>query len=237
MHASDYLRYKFQSDRHLALNVQKGFGGVMQTAMGVASDIYSGMERTIWYSSCFIPVYNNVCQELKAEELRSVYSVHSIYRYRDVIQEMLFLYFSSITKDMEEGNTSGSVRKFVKKGANLSSNFVVTKGTRLGFALAISLALAKSEFISKTTIQKLSGKTHIAVVALQAFGIQQKCALAARRLKAIDPEYYGILYQAKLEMLYYFIEPLLSDIIKKVKSGTINNLNELAEDIKGKYNV
>lgn len=35
MHASDYLRMKLQSDRHLAMSVQNGFRGVIQTAKGV----------------------------------------------------------------------------------------------------------------------------------------------------------------------------------------------------------
>ena len=64
MHASDYLRYKFQSDRHLALNVQKGFGGFMQSAVDVVCDIYSGVNRTMYYSSYFIPAYNDICQGL-----------------------------------------------------------------------------------------------------------------------------------------------------------------------------
>lgn len=60
MTASDYLRIKFQSDHHLALTMENAIGGILQSAKGVASDIYSGIERVSWYSSCFIPRYNDI---------------------------------------------------------------------------------------------------------------------------------------------------------------------------------
>lgn len=53
----------------------------------------------------------------------------------------------------------------------------------------------------------------------------------------MDPEYYWILYQEKLEMLYYFIEPLLAKIIKEVKSKTFSNIDELTDFIQGNVDV
>lgn len=46
------------------MNVQKGVGSVMQSAVGVTSDIYSDVNKTMCYSSYFIPAYNNFCQGL-----------------------------------------------------------------------------------------------------------------------------------------------------------------------------
>jgi hypothetical protein len=237
MRASEYLRMKFQHDRHLALVAQNGFRGTMQAAMGVASDIYSGLERASWYSSCFIPGYNNVCQELKAEEVRSLYSMLSIYRHRDVIQHMLYLYFKKLCEDIKEGSPKGSARELVKSVAGFASNMAAAKGTRYAFASALSEALAQSGFLSKIVVERLSGQMPKAVFLLQFFGMQQKAALAARALKAIDPEYYWALYHAKLEMLYYFAEPLLADLIKKVKSSAFTDLDKLTDYIREKYNV
>lgn len=112
MHASDYLRVKFQSDRQLAIYTENGFTNTIKAAKGVASDIYSGVERASWYSSCLIPRYNDVCQELKAEEIRMVYSIMSIFRYRDVIAYMLYLYFLTVSKDIKEGNKEGAVKRW-----------------------------------------------------------------------------------------------------------------------------
>lgn len=237
MQASDYLRIKYQSDRQLALTTEKGLGGVMQSAKGVASDIYSGLERASWYASCFIPSYNDVCQELKTEEIRSFYSIQSIYRYRDVIQYMLYLYFKMVYDDIKEGSPKGSASGLVKSLVGLAANIATARGTRYAFALALSEGLAQSSFLSKVVVERLSGKMPKAFFMIQLFGIQQKTALAARGLKALEPKYYWILYQAKLEMLYYFIEPLLSEVIKKVKSGVLATLDELTDEIRGKYGV
>ena len=80
MQASDYLKMKFQSDRQLALYGQQGVAGTWKALKGMGSDIYSGMERVRWSSSCLIPSYPGVSEELPSEERRMyVYSM-SLYR-------------------------------------------------------------------------------------------------------------------------------------------------------------
>ncbi|WP_312583569.1 hypothetical protein [Atlantibacter sp.] len=237
MHASDYLRIKYQADRQITLSTQNALSGVLQSAKGVASDIYAGIERASWYSSCFIPQYNNVCLELKSEEIRMLYSIESIYRHRDIIAYILYLYFKMVCDDVEEGNPEGSAHKLIRKMAGLVSHMNVAGGTRYAFAAAASVALSQSGVMSTILIERISAKLPQAVFAFQFYGIQQKCALAARHLKVMDPEYYWILYQEKLEMLYYFIEPLLAEIIKEVKSKTFSNIDELADFIQGNVDV
>ena len=55
MQAADYLKMKFQSDRQLAIYGQQGVAGTWKALKGIGSDIYSGMERVSWYSSCLSP--------------------------------------------------------------------------------------------------------------------------------------------------------------------------------------
>jgi hypothetical protein len=237
MTAADYLRMKYTSDRHLALSTQNAIGGVMQTARGVASDIYSGIERASWYSSCFIPQYNDVCQELKSEEIRTIYSIESIFRYRDVIAHMLFLYFQLVCKDVEEGNNEGSARRLIRNITGVAASVPAAKATRTAFSQAASVAIAQSGFMSKVVAERLSLQIPKTVFALQFYGLQQKSALAARHLKAMYPDYYWALYQAKLEMLYYFAEPVISAMIKKLMSRSFETLDELTDFIRESYNV
>lgn len=237
MSASGYLRFKFQSDRQLAIHLDNGVSGTMRAAKGVASDIYSGLERASWYSSCFIPQYSDVCQELKAEEIRSLYSIESIFRYHDVVAHMLYLYFKVVCGDIEEGNENGSARKLIANVTGLAAHMKVSGATRNAFAEAASVALAQSNFMSKIVAERVSSKMPQAVFAIQFYGIQQKSALAARHLKVMEPKYYWILYEEKLEMLYYFVEPILSEMIKKVKYKFISNLDELSEFMKEHYGV
>ena len=237
MGASDYLRAKFQSDRHLALNLQKGFNEVLDSATNVAATLYSGVERLSWYSSCFIPGYDNVCKELLSEEVRTLYSIASIFKHQDVIRHMLFLYLKSVCDDIKEGNPEGSARKLIANGTYIAGSTFAAMETRYAFAYAMSAALSQSEIINKCVIQKLAVNSHAVVQALHLYGFQQKAALSARRLKAHDPEYYWILYQSRMEMLYYFIDPVLFDVINKVKKGVFDNLDELTAFMREKYGV
>ena len=237
MTASDYLRIKFQSDHHLALTMENAIGGILQSAKGVASDIYSGIERVSWYSSCFIPRYNDICQELQAEEIRTLYSIESIFKHADVIAHVFYLYLKTVCDDVKDGNPEGSARKLTKRIAEFSSHINVAGATRYAFATAASIMLSHSSLMSKLVVERLSAKLPQGIFVLQFYGIQQKCALAARHLKALNSHYYWILYQAKLEMLYYFCEPILSKLFEKMKLNSFSNLDDLADFIEKDLNV
>jgi hypothetical protein len=119
----------------------------------------------------------------------------------------------------------------------IASHMNIAGGTRYAFASAASLTLSQSGFMSKIIVERLSTKLPQAVFVLQFFGVQQKCALAARHLKAVDSDYYWILYQAKLEMLYYFVEPAISKMISRAKSQLFSNLDDLADFLQGDFSV
>ena len=225
---------KFQSDRHLAIYGQKGVTGTWKQLKGIGSDIYSGMERISWYSSCLFPDYHDVCDELHAEEKRMYLSIMSVYRYRDVIAQMLYLYFERMINDSDNGNEDNRVRKTDSNVTGLVKNIPASKTARLAIALALAKSLSASGLLSDIVVERLARRVPAVVMALQLVGTDQKSALAARRLKTLDPEYYAILYTAQLEMLYYFIEPFLSDLIKKVQMGFCKSFDVLYEDLKGK---
>ncbi|MER5002713.1 hypothetical protein [Atlantibacter hermannii] len=234
MQTSDYLKMKFQSDRHLAIYGQKGVTGTWKQLKEIGSDIYSGMERISWYSSCLFPGYHDVCDELHAEEKRMYLSIMSVYRYRDVIAQMLYLYFERMINDSDNGNEDNRVRKTDSNVTGLVKNIPASKTARLAIALALAKSLSASGLLSDIVVERLARRVPAVVMALQLVGTDQKCVLAARRLKTLDPEYYAILYTAQLEMLYYFIEPFLSDLIKKVQMGFCKSFDALYEDLKGK---
>ncbi|WP_287791650.1 MULTISPECIES: hypothetical protein [Atlantibacter] len=225
---------KFQSDRHLAIYEQQGVTGTWKQLKGIGSDIYSGMERISWYSSCLFPGYHDVCDELHAEEKRMYLSIMSVYRYRDVIAQMLYLYFERMINDSDNGNEDNRVRKTDSNVTGLVKNIPASKTARLAIALALAKSLSASGLLSDIVVERLARRVPAVVMALQLVGTDQKCALAARRLKTLYPEYYAILYTAQLEMLYYFIEPFLSDLIKKVQMGFCKSFDALYEDLKGK---
>ncbi|WP_259566779.1 hypothetical protein [Enterobacter sichuanensis] len=232
MQAADYLKMKFQSDRQLALYGQQGVAGTWKALKGIGSDIYSGMERVSWYSSCLIPSYHDVCDELLSEEKRMYLSILSLYRYRNVIAYMLYLYFETIIADSENGNENNRVRETDSKVTGLVKNIPTSKAARLAIAWALAKYLSESGMLSEIVVERLARRVPNIVMAFQLIGTEQKCALAARRLKTLDPKYYATLYAAQLEMLYYFFEPFLSELIKKVQTGFYEYFNAIYNDLK-----
>lgn len=228
---------KFQSDRQLAIYGQQGVISTWKAIKGIGSDIYSGVERVSWYSSCLMPGYQDVCKQLYSEEKRMFYSIRSLYRYRDVIGHMLYLYFQTVIEDIDNGNRHNKARSADSNIAGLVASMPAGKATHLGLAVALSEALSMSEIVSRSVIERLAARVPNVVWLLQIFGTDQKCALAARRLKNIDEKYYAVLYNAELEMLYYFIEPVLAEIIKNNKIKRYRNFDEIYNAIKRKYHV
>jgi len=204
---------------------------------GIGSDIYSGVERASWYASCLIPAYHDVCKQLYSEDKRMLCSIRSLYRYRDVIGHMLYLYFQKIIQDTDNGNEHDMVRAVDTTIAGWVAKMLAGKATRLSLAVALSEALSMSEAVSRSVVERLAARVPNIVWLFQVFGTDQKCALAARRLKYMDEKYYLILYNAELEMLYYFIEPVLSDVIKNVQMGRYRNFDEVYKAVKSKYHV
>ncbi len=237
MQASDYLKMKFQSDRQLAIYAQQGVTSTWKAIKGIGSDIYSGVERVSWYSSCLIPGYEDVCRELVTEEKRMHRSILSVFRYRDVIAHMFKLYFEKIVDDSNAGNNAGYVRNVTVKITQVATSVPAGRATRLALALMLSKALAASDFVSQVVIERLAKRIPTIVLAFQLIGTDQKCALAARRLKALDPEYYSILYQAEIEMLYYFIEPALTEMIKKYQMHFYHDFEGFYNYVKETFNV
>lgn len=228
---------KLQSDRQLSICTQQGFSSFSQATKNALSDISAGIERVSWYSSCLIPRYGDVCHELVTEEKRMALSVASVFRYHDVILHMLVLYFEMLEKDSGNGNEKGRVQELVKGVAGYSSKVAKGRTKRHSIAFALAKALAGSEIVSKVVAERIASKSPYIVLTLQVLGIDHKAALAARKLKILAPRYFAFLYTAQLEMLYYFIEPVLEEIINTAQMKANLVPDELYREVRSKFNV
>lgn len=237
MQASDYLRMKLQSEHQLSVYTQKGFNSFSQAVKNTLSDISSGIERLSWYSSCLIPRYGDICNELITEEKRMALSIASVFRYQNVILHMFTLYFEMLEKDYGNGNEDRNVQKLIKGAAGYYAKTATGRATRHAIAYALSEALSGSEIVSNIVAERIASKSPYAVFSLQVLGIDQKAALAARKLKTSEPRYYAVLYIAQMEMLYYFIEPAMDKIIMKEKMSSNKRLEELYHEIRMEFNV
>lgn len=186
MKASDYLKMKLQSDRQLAVYGQQGVISTWKAMKGIGSDIYSGVERVSWYSSCLIPRYHDVCGKLYSEEKRMMYSIRSIYRYRDVIVHIFYLYFQMVIDDTENGNSKGIVRSVDSTATRVVARMPESRAVQLGLAVTLAEALSMSDLVSRAVVERLAARVPGVVWMFQIFGAEQKCALAARSLKTLD---------------------------------------------------
>ncbi|WP_426768087.1 hypothetical protein [Erwinia aphidicola] len=106
-------------------------------------------------------------------------------------------------------------------------------------SLTLSKVLAESQLLSNTVIGRVSKGMPYVITFLQFYGIEQKAALAARKLKSLEPSFYWVLYELQIEMLYYFIEPVMNNLIKKIQlaGGQRLNQSDLLEIIRSEVSV
>ncbi|MBA0208308.1 hypothetical protein [Pectobacterium brasiliense] len=206
MQASEYLKYKMESDKVLATHLDDITKKLKSNSISLTTDLYSGMERTSWYSSCLFEKYNDVCQELQYEDSRMVSAIKEVFKRDDVILDMVKIYIDNLMKDFDENKQ----KKIAKAVLGIASEF----STNRAIKESISYALAK--FISTTlnfqaSLRKTINQTSYWAITVTAFyGKVQKAAMSARHLRDINPALYALFYSQSLEMLYFLIEPILS---------------------------
>lgn len=75
----------------------------------------------------------------------------------------------------------------------------------------------------------LNKKLYSGFTLVQFYGKVQKAAIASRRLKKIDYPFYKILYKENIEMLYIYIDPIMSQIINRVQEAAPLSTEDLIE--------
>ncbi|RYC38050.1 hypothetical protein [Pectobacterium zantedeschiae] len=224
MQLSEYLKYKMESDKVLATHLGDITKKLKSNSISLTTDLYSGMERTSWYSSCLFEKYNDVCQELQYEDSRMVSAIKEVFKRDDVILDMVKIYIDNLMKDFDENKQKTIAKAILGVTSEFSTNRAIKE--------SISYALAK--FISTTlnfnaSLRKTINQTSYWAITVTAFyGKVQKAAMSARHLRDINPALYALFYSQKLEMLYFLIEPILSPYIpinSKSEEEMINLIN------------
>lgn len=231
MNNSAYLRMKLESDRKIADSLQKGIASTPGAFRKSLNDIYLGMERASWYSSCFFDKYQDVCEELKSEDVRMFMSVIELYKRRDALLDIFKMYVDYVLKDKFKDSDKSSPQELARKGAGIASSKAVGTATKITMSYALAKGLSESVGVSNAVRTMVNARGVTVLTIFQIYGNSQKAALAARRLRSLDPAFYSILYKMKIEMLYIYIEPVLSKVIKNIKSMSSPDYNEIVSII------
>ncbi|AFR01529.1 MULTISPECIES: hypothetical protein [Pectobacterium] len=205
MQASEYLKYKMESDKVLATHLDDITKKLKSNTISLTTDLYNGMERTSWYASCLFEKYNDVCEELKFEDRRMFFAIVEIYKREDVILDMIKIYVDILMKNFDEHKQLMIAKSVLGTTSEVITNRAIKES--ISYLLAKSIA---SSFSFGAIVRKNINKYSLHGITLTAFyGKVQKASMSARHLRDINPPLYWSFYSMKVEMLYFLIEPVL----------------------------
>ncbi|WP_145571961.1 hypothetical protein [Yersinia bercovieri] len=230
MNASFYLKEKLKADRELSLSLERGIKGAVSSAKGTIRNVYSGAERASWYTSCFFEKYARECQEIKAEDARIIKAISEVYRRSDVIFDMIKLYVEYV---LDGYTPRENMQNSAYQSTHLAANLSVSITTKKAMAYSIAKTVAESFSVSNIVRAEINKKGLFLINAADLYGKVQKSAMAARKLQVIDPEYYNLLRINNIEMLYVYIEPVVSKAMEKIRSNSNLSFDEIVDILNG----
>lgn len=200
---NDIISY-LQSNNILALKLDRALTGVREMVSRQIETIGAGAKRALYYTSCFTDDYQDVCRNQKNEDIRFKNGVVHVFQKNDVAYEMLRIYFEQIF----QYKTSEQLENIKRKLMVVNVHIAASSLTNAGFALAVAYSVAIGMNLSLEMSALVGGKAGGIVAAAGIYGVIQKAADSAQRLKYVYPAYYAALYSRELEMMYFLVEPL-----------------------------
>jgi hypothetical protein len=212
MYNNNHVISFLQSNRILALKLDHAVSAVSHQVSNQLETLGQGANRLLYYASCFTDEYNHVCQQQKIEDIRFRNCVIRIIQRRDVVHEMLRVYFEAILRNKTNAQLEHIKKVLMAVNIHIASSTL----TNVGFAFAVATSVRIGINLSMQ-LSALTGRAAGTVAAVvTTYGLVQKAANSAHRLHIQDPAYYSALYMQELEMMYFLIEPVFE------RAGALN---------------
>lgn len=199
-----FILERLNTPKEMALRLDQGMKNLALTVVKQAEILYDGAERLSWYTSCLTDNYQDVCTNLKNEDLRFVKQVASLVEHYDVILKMIEIYIDRLVSHLSFHEIVELDKKLGKMGANIYASGMTNK--------AIALAISSTITYGFSINREISSKLNFGVVLVSFYGRFQQAAQAVNRLKTFDPGYYQALYLANVEMFYFLIEDKITHV-------------------------
>lgn len=119
------------------------------------------------------------------------------------------------------------------QSTHLAANLSVSITTKKAMAYSIAKTVAESFSVSNIVRAEINKKGLFLINAADLYGKVQKSAIAARKLQVIEPGYYNLLRINNIEMLYVYIDPVISKAMDKIHSNSNLSFNELVDILNG----
>jgi hypothetical protein len=221
--AQNYLQLKMQSNKQLAIALTNSLRDMHEDHMATLEKVKQGTQRLVSYGACLIPdeYYRNACRDTWREDKRLVLALGEIYNRKDVTLDMVEIYFRKTLNRLGEQKSKDlitNIHNLLGKAAEHAS----AKASKLALSFTLANLIINSRDFKQNHIKLVNSFSTWFVNGATLYSKAQVAASAANRLKFQDPQYYQALYKENIEMLYFLIEPQMSEIIYQVNSGDNN---------------
>lgn len=221
--AQNYLQLKMQSNKQLAIALTNSLRDMHEDHMATLEKVKQGTQRLVSYGACLMPdeYYRNACRDTWREDKRLVLALGEIYNRKDVTLDMVEIYFRITLNRLGEQKSKDlitNIHNLLGKAAEHAS----AKASKLALSFTLANLIINSRDFKQNHIKLVNSFSTWFVNGATLYSKAQVAASAANRLKFQDPQYYQALYKENIEMLYFLIEPQMSEIIYQVNSGDNN---------------
>ncbi|HHT0989998.1 hypothetical protein SS21_18240 [Enterobacter roggenkampii] len=221
--AQNYLQLKMQSNKQLAIALTNSLRDMHEDHMATLEKVKQGTQRLVSYGACLMPdeYYRNACRDTWREDKRLVLALGEIYNRKDVTLDMVEIYFRKTLIRLGEQKSKDlitNIHNLLGKAADHASD----KASKLALSFTLANLIINSKDFKQNHIRLVNSFSTWFVNGATLYSKAQVAASAANRLKFQDPQYYQALYKENIEMLYFLIEPQMSEIIYQVNSGDNN---------------
>ncbi|MDR7343812.1 hypothetical protein J2X14_002232 [Pantoea alhagi] len=226
----EFLR-RIESDRVLAGYLERGYDAFNNKSKDTINNLHAGLQRMIWYTSCTLDDYKDVCSELTHEDIRAFKNISYHFNHRDAYIKTIEIFFDFLIKDLSPPQLK-VLKSKLKTGAikaltGLAGNYASTGATNRALVYGLASAASVSRNFSAHITPSLRSINLLSLV--EHYGLLQKRLQAAHRLEKLDPAFYKVLYYYKLEGLYYYAEPKIK---KYLGAGRPRSEQEVYQAIK-----
>lgn len=221
--AQNYLQLKMQSNKQLAIALTNSLRDMHEDHMATLEKVKQGTQRLVSYGACLMPdeYYRNACRDTWREDKRLVLALGEIYNRKDVTLDMVEIYFRKTLNRLGEQKSKDlitNIHNLLGKAAEHAS----AKASKLALSFTLANLIINSRDFKQNHIKLVNSFSTWFVNGATLYSKAQVAASAANRLKFQDSQYYQALYKENIEMLYFLIEPQMSEIIYQVNSGDNN---------------
>jgi hypothetical protein len=223
-----YMQKKMEADSSLALSLDKSTSTLGEALEDTLNSAQMGAKRLLWRTSYFFDGYQDVNQQINREDYRMGIAIKNVIEKRDIIILMLNIYVENLLKNMDEKKRESI---FYKLGT-ISSHFVTTRTAKQSISFSIVASIHACIHLNVEVRKNIRTISNVSLVAFQIYGCIEKSAIAANKLKRLNPSYYWALYKAGIEMLYFILDPVLSKTFYDIRNNnTVDDIVSILQKI------